>query len=81
MITFVPFPVPCSTPIGDGYVWYITSNSFLENDEITVILLDGGGIKHFTSDMVKIWHNETYTISKHERKANQENEKDGKVSL
>ncbi len=57
-------PTPCTTPLGDGYVWYIKTNGMLENDEITVILNDGGKIKHFTSDQVSIWRNETYGIKK-----------------
>lgn len=57
-------PTPCTTPLGDGYVWYIKCNGFLENDEVTVILLDGGEIRHFEITQVKIWHNETYGIKK-----------------
>lgn len=57
-------PIPCTTPLGDGYVWYIKDNSILENDEYAVILCNGGEVKHFTSDQIKIWHNETYGISK-----------------
>lgn len=57
-------PVPCTTPLGDGYVWYVKQNGFLENDEVTVILLDGGQVKHFTTDQIKIWHNATYKIIK-----------------
>jgi hypothetical protein len=57
-------PTPCTTPLGDGYVWYVKCGGFLENDEITVILLDGGIIRHFESGQVKIWHNETYGIKK-----------------
>ena len=59
-------PVSCTTPIGDGIVWYITPNGFLENDEITVILFDGGVVRHFSSDQIKIWHNETYGIKKNQ---------------
>lgn len=55
---------PCVTPLGDAYVWYITPNGFLENDEVTCILLDSGKVRHFTTDQIKIWHNETYEIKK-----------------
>jgi hypothetical protein len=61
-------PVPCTTPLGDGYVWYIQPGGLLENDCYAVILLDGGKIKHFTSDQVTVWHNETYGIKKNEFK-------------
>lgn len=56
--------VPCTTPLGDGYVWYIKPNGFMENDEITVILKNGGDVKHFTTSQIKIYHNETYGINK-----------------
>lgn len=56
--------VPCVTPLGDAYVWYIKSNGFLENDEVTCILLDTGQVRHFTTDQIKIWHNATYGIKK-----------------
>ena len=57
-------PIPCTTPLGDAYVWYVKTNGYLENDELTCIMLDGGDIKHFTTNQVKIWHNQTYEIIK-----------------
>jgi len=57
-------PIPCTTTLGDALVWYVTSNGYLENDELTCIMMDGGDIKHFTTAQVKIWHNETYKIKK-----------------
>lgn len=57
-------PVPVHTPLGDGYIFYIKPNGFLENDEVTVVLLKGGHIKHFTTDQIRVWHNATYTIEK-----------------
>lgn len=57
-------PVPCTTPLGDGYVWYITSNGFLENDEFTIILCETGVVRHFVSSDVRIWTNATYGINK-----------------
>jgi len=62
MITFVDRPIPVITPLGDGYILYITASGFLENDEITVVLENGGEIKHFTSDQGRIWKNATYKI-------------------
>jgi len=59
-------PMPCLTPLGEGYVWYIKDNGQFDNDEFAVVLCNGGEIKHFTSDQVKIWHNETYGIKKNE---------------
>jgi len=60
-------PISCVTPLGDGYVWYIKTNGFLENDEVTVILMKSGEVKHFTTGQIKIWHNGTYNIKKHEK--------------
>lgn len=57
-------PIPCTTPLGEGYIWYIKDNGMYENDEYTVVLLDGGTVRHFTSDQIKIWANDTYTIRK-----------------
>lgn len=59
-------PIPCKTPLGDGYVWYIANGGMWENDIFTVVLCIGGEVKHFTSDQVRIWHNETFGIKKHE---------------
>jgi hypothetical protein len=59
---FANRPIPVVTPLGDGYILYITPNGFLENDEITVVLSNGGEIKHFSSDQVRVWKNSTYGI-------------------
>ena len=64
MITFVPNITPCTTQLGDALIWYVKSNGYLENDELTCIMLDGGIIKHFNTSQVRIWHNETYEIKK-----------------
>lgn len=56
-------PIPCVTPLGDAYILYIKTNGFLENDEVTCVINDGS-IRHFTTDQIKIWHNETYGIKK-----------------
>jgi hypothetical protein len=60
--------MPCTTPLGDGYIWYITHSGTWENDVFTVVLSNGGDIKHFTSDQVRMWHNETFGIKKNEFK-------------
>ena len=61
-MTFPPSPIPVTTPLGDGYILYITEGGVLENDEITVVLSNGGEIRHFTSDQVRVWKNSTYGI-------------------
>jgi hypothetical protein len=62
MMSFPPYPIPVTTPLGDGYILYINSGGMYENDEITVVLLDGGHIRHFESAQVKVWVNSTYGI-------------------
>lgn len=74
MVTVLDIPIPVTTECGDGYILYIKSNGFLENDEFAVVLLDGGNVKHFASDQVKVWNNATYGIKKkiNEKEASQE---------
>lgn len=66
MIHELTKPIPVITPLGNGWVWYIKDNGMFENDELTVVLFDGGTIKHFTTEQVRLWHNETYDIKKNE---------------
>ena len=30
-------PIPCTTPLGNGYILYVRSNGMLENDEFTIM--------------------------------------------
>jgi hypothetical protein len=73
-------PVPCTTPIGDGYVWYIKPNGMWENDELTVVLCKDGSVRHFGSDQVQIWFNATYGIGKKNPLEEIINEIEGKPS-
>lgn len=57
------FPVPVSTPLGHGYILYVKSNPIYNNDEITCVLFETGEIKHFTSDMIFVTKNSTYSIN------------------
>lgn len=50
MVTVLDIPIPVTTECGDGYILYIKSNGFLENDEFSVVLLYGGKI-----DIPKNW--------------------------
>lgn len=56
-------PVPVITPLGDGYILYVKESGMWENDIFTVVLEDGGTIKHFTSDQVRVWKNATFNIN------------------
>jgi len=61
-------PMPVSTPLGDGYTIYVTNGGTFENDIFTVVLEDGGNIKHFRSDQIKIYQNLTFDIKKKSNK-------------
>jgi hypothetical protein len=57
-------PIPVVTDLGDGYIIYVTSGGTFENDIFTVVLENGGIIRHFRSDQVKVHQNLTFDIKK-----------------
>jgi hypothetical protein len=73
MITFTPYPIPVITPLGEAYLVYVESSSMFENDIWTCCLCNGGDIKHFTTEQLKIHKNATFNI--YEQKASKETKK------
>ena len=62
-------PIPVVVENGkEGYAIYVESGGMFENDSFCVVHCDGGIVRHYTTDEIRIHHNETYTIKKHERK-------------
>jgi hypothetical protein len=57
-------PIPVITDLGDGYIIYVTNGGTFENDIFTVVLENGGIIRHFRSDQVKVHQNLTFDIKK-----------------
>ncbi len=58
-------PIPVVTEAGEeGYAIYVESGSLLENDCFTVVLCNGGIIRHYLSSQIKIHKNATYGINK-----------------
>lgn len=57
-------PIPVITPLGEGIALYVKSNGALENDEVTVVMKDGGQWRHFNTGDIRSHHNETYGIKK-----------------
>jgi hypothetical protein len=55
-------PLPVITPLGEGYVFYVTSGGTFENDIWTVVLINGGKIKHFRTDQINVHKNGTFDI-------------------
>ena len=48
----------------DGYAIYVTNGGTFENDVWCVALCDGGHVRHYASDQVKIHANATFEIKK-----------------
>lgn len=59
-------PIPVVTEHGDGYAIYVESGGPFENDCFTVVLCDGGVVRHYLSHQIKIFANSTYEINKNE---------------
>ena len=57
-------PIPVITPIGDGYALYVRDGGAFENDIWCVVLCDGGHVRHYMSDQIRIYVNATLHITK-----------------
>ena len=58
-------PIPVVLPDGkDGYAIYVTNSGMYENDIWTVVHCDGGIVRHYATDQIRIHHNATFGIRK-----------------
>lgn len=48
----------------DGYAIYVTNGGSFENDIWCVVLCDGGEVRHYLSNQIKIYVNATLDIKK-----------------
>lgn len=48
----------------DGYAIYVTNGGSFENDIWCVVLCDGGDVRHYLSNQIKIHSNATLDIKK-----------------
>lgn len=48
----------------EGYAIYVTNSGTFENDVWCVTLCEGGIVRHYTSDQIKIHHNQTFGLTK-----------------
>lgn len=48
----------------EGYAIYVQSGGMFENDIWCIVLCDGGIVRHYRSDQIKIHHNSTLNIHK-----------------
>lgn len=51
----------------EGYALYVVDSGLLENDVWCVVLCDGGIVRHYRSDQIRIYKNETFDIKKDEK--------------
>jgi hypothetical protein len=58
-------PIPVILPDGkEGYAIYVTNSGMYENDVWTVVHCEGGIIRHYATDQLKVHHNATFGIRK-----------------
>lgn len=48
----------------EGYAIYVTDGGSWENDLWCVVLCDGGAVRHYRSDQIRIHANATLSIAK-----------------
>ncbi len=48
----------------EGYAIYVTNGGNFENDVWCIVLCDGGIVRHYRSDQIKIYNNLTFDIKK-----------------
>ena len=58
-----PIPVIVETD-KEGYAIYVSNGGTLENDIWCVVLCQGGIVRHYRSDQIKIHQNGTFDIEK-----------------
>lgn len=58
-----PIPVVIKLTKQDGYAIYVESGGMYENDIWTVVLCDGGIIRHYRTDQIVIHKNSTFDIN------------------
>lgn len=69
-IAIFDIPIPCVV-IEDGreieaYAIYVESGGMFENDLLTCAHCEGGIVRHYTTDKVRMYKNSTYGINKDE---------------
>lgn len=58
-------PIPVIVEDGkEGYAIYVSDGGTFENDIWCVVLCDGGHVRHYRSDQIRLYVNSTFDISK-----------------
>jgi hypothetical protein len=58
----------------EGYAIYVTDSGTYENDIWCVVHCDGGIVRHYRSDQIRICQNKTFDIIKQEEEKKEEDE-------
>ena len=70
-ITICDIPIPCIVIENDqeieAYLLYVESGGQYENDIWTCVHCDGGIVRHYTTDQIRIHKNSTFNITKKEK--------------
>lgn len=56
-------PMPVITPLGTGYAIYVRDGGTYSNDIWTIVLIEGGEVKHFRTDQIQMYKNATFDIT------------------
>lgn len=48
----------------EGYAIYVTDSGNFENDVWCIVLCDGGIVRHYRSDQIRVYNNLTFDIKK-----------------
>ncbi len=51
----------------DGYAIYVCNGGTFENDIWCIVLCDGGQVRHYRSDQIRIHHNATLDLIKNDK--------------
>jgi len=51
----------------EGYVWYVRDGGQFENDIFCVVLCDGGIVRHYRSDQIRVHKNGTFDITENKK--------------
>ncbi len=54
----------------EGYAVYVSNGGTFENDIWCIVLCDGGHVRHYRSDQIRMHHNATLDLTKHNEKGN-----------
>jgi hypothetical protein len=61
-------PIPVIVEGGkEGYAIYVNNGGTFENDIWCIVLCQGGAVRHYRSDQIRIHHNSTLDLFKDEK--------------